>query len=186
MLGSSPPNGEEAHWTRGHPEYQKVLEPLMTGAVNSGDLSAFPACGSPVPGSPIEHRLCHVAGGWRAQQREAQAKPLWGGQSCRSSLCFAITLPMTTHFRKAEHGPFQMLTSLCSLLCLSEVLWLIVISWRALLSPRPMYTAAIAKQVSSYSLMPAFPILCISTALTEELFPLVLCLGRAHLKLSVQ
>lgn len=158
----------------------------MTGAVNRGDLSAFPACGSPVPGSPIKHRSYHVARGWSAQQREAQAKPLWDGQSCRSSLCFAFTLPMTTDFRKAEHSPFQMLPSLCSLLCPSEILRLIVISWRALLSPLPVYTAAIAKQVSSYSLMPAFPILCISTALTEELLPLVLSLGWAHLKLSVQ
>lgn len=128
----------------------------MTGAVNKGNLSSFPAYGSPAPGSPIKHRWCHVVRAWCAQQREAQAKPLRDGQNCRSSLSFAFTLPMTTHFRKAEHSPFQMSRSLRSLLCPSEILWLIVVSWRASLSPQPMYTAATAKQISSYSLMTAF------------------------------
>lgn len=66
-MGSSTPgqmerrksSWREDHWGRGHPEYQKLLEPVMTGAVTSGDLSAFPARGSPVAGSHIKH----VAGG---------------------------------------------------------------------------------------------------------------------------
>lgn len=52
----------EDHQGRGHPEYQKVLEPLVTGAVNRGDLSAFPASGSPGAGSHSKPRLCHLAG----------------------------------------------------------------------------------------------------------------------------
>ena len=134
-LGSSIPGQMERRkgtWTedhqgRGHLEYQKVLEPLMTGAMNRGGHSAFTAWGSPVAGSHRKHRLCHVAGGWIGSQRGAQAKPLWGGQNCRSSLCFIFTLPMTTYCRNAEHSPFLMLNSLCSVLYPSEIFWLIIL-----------------------------------------------------------
>lgn len=97
---------------------------LWTG----GNLSALPACGTPVSGSHIGHRLCHVADGWLGLQRGAQAKSLWGGQNCRFSLCFVFTLPVTTPCRKAEYRPFLMPNSLCFLLCSSEMFWLIIIS----------------------------------------------------------
>ena len=44
-----------------------------------------------------------------------------------------------TYCRKAEHSPLLTPSSLCSLLCPSEFFWLIVISWRALLSPSQGY-----------------------------------------------
>ena len=53
----------EDHWLRGHPEHQKLLEPLMTRAVTRGDLSDFSACGTPVAGMYIKQRLCGVVGG---------------------------------------------------------------------------------------------------------------------------
>ena len=71
MLSSSTPGQmerrrgawREDHWRRGHPEHQKLLEPLMTRAVTRGDLSDFSACGTPVAGTYIKQRLCSVVGG---------------------------------------------------------------------------------------------------------------------------
>lgn len=81
MLGSSAPGKIESRATA------SGEEPLMTGAVTGGDLSAFPACGSPFPGSPIKHRLCHVARAWPAKGGSGQTLVGWAELQILPVLC---------------------------------------------------------------------------------------------------
>lgn len=126
--------------------------------------------------------LCHVDLG----KPRVALPPLEGDRAVDPSQqggpCFAFALPLTTHCRKAEHNPFLMPSCLCSLLCPSEIFWLIAISERHFLSPLPKDTAAIAKYY--LLLRPDIWLHPFSASLSQRSC-FYRCLGRACLKLSV-